>query len=124
MGASRYQRDMKRILQEAEGRSHGWKKRALRRMRSEQDLVEVRLAGRVVGMRQRDSDLVICQKKSFHDEDAALASIAQSALMPGIHKRPARAYHCPHCGYWHLTSQRIPVWKTAAAVSVDDDAAE
>lgn len=114
MGASRYERDRKRIIVESQGRSQGWKKRALKRLNDEQDLYVVRRGGKVVGVRQRDSDLVICRKKTFHVESDALRAIEQAALMGGSNRKPCRAYQCFHCSLWHVTS-----WH-AAPVNLDD----
>ena len=61
----------------------------------EQDLQIVRRGGRgghVVGVRQRDSDLAICRKKSFNVETDALRAIGQMHLMAGQNTKPTGAY--------------------------------
>ena len=98
MAASKYERDRKRIILESQGRSQGWKKRALKRLNADQDLVVVRRGGRIVGVRQRDSDLVICRKKSFNVEsDALRGPSTRCTLMSGTNTKPCRAYQCWHC---------------------------
>lgn len=46
----------------------------------------------------------VCTKTIFANEEAAKAVIEQIAKKNQDRKRPTRAYKCPDCGHWHLTS--------------------
>jgi hypothetical protein len=69
-------------------------------------------AGPVPAWRQRqhdkrsdgDPDAPVCVKRGKHrypDEDAALAALPDKSQSYGT---PLRAYDCPECEFWHLTS--------------------
>lgn len=57
-------------------------------------------------------------KLRFRDKKSALevlhAAVAAAALNPGSRRREQRAYKCPHCRGWHLTSR--PTWIVAAGM--------
>ena len=114
MAASQYQRDRKRIYVESEGRSAGWKKRALKRLDREYDARPIKHGSRVLGVRFGE-DEVSCKKKSFNSEALALDALDQIHAWRGQHTKPQRAYQCMHCSMWHLTH-----W-TTAPVNVDVD---
>lgn len=49
-----------------------------------------------------------CRKKRFRDRIAALMALEKiQAWGSDRGTKPIRAYHCPHCGGWHLTSQEF-----------------
>ncbi len=103
MGASSYQRDRKRIYEEAQSRGKSWKKAALKQLNREYDAEPIRRAGKVVGVRF-EGETVMCRKKSFASRDLALDSLRQikNGQAKG-HKVPRRIYPCPHCCQFHLT---------------------
>lgn len=118
MGASSYQRDRKRVYQEAEGRGRGFKKAALKRLDKEYGAETIRRGGKVVGIRL-DDDSVICKKKSFATREAALDAMMQIAHFRDTgHAKPQRAYSCPFCGQFHVTK------KTSAGQPADIDVDE
>ena len=54
-----------------------------------------------------------CRKRRYRDRVAALLALATTAKRKHARnpKQEARAYRCPHCKGWHLTSQ--PKGRTA-----------
>lgn len=43
-------------------------------------------------------------KVCFDDQESAVSAMATIARDPRDIKKPIRAYQCPSCGAWHLTS--------------------
>ncbi len=48
-----------------------------------------------------------CGKSQFRDEISAKIAMAKIAVKSTELKIPTRAYRCPMCHYWHLTSQEL-----------------
>lgn len=46
-----------------------------------------------------------CAKVRFRDELGAKIALSQIAVKDGAKRRERRAYRCPRCRGWHLTSQ-------------------
>lgn len=61
----------------------------------------------------RAEDLIpfICDKKTFPTKKDAQNSLKTIRSVGGEHKKPQRAYECPKCSGWHLTSMDIEVFK-------------
>jgi hypothetical protein len=62
-------------------------------------------------MGRRDARMRLACPKSgktlFGSEKTATEALHNAwdkAQRVGQHKTPTRVYHCPHCGWWHLTS--------------------
>lgn len=49
-----------------------------------------------------------CQKKTFETEKDANKSLLRIAVLEQKREKPVRAYECPSCGLWHLTSMPEP----------------
>lgn len=53
----------------------------------------------------------ICNKVTYPTEAAAKASLRKIRGAKNKHKKPQRAYECPDCSGWHLTSQDSREWQ-------------
>lgn len=51
----------------------------------------------------------ICEKRTFPTKKDAMDSIKKPAKQDK--KRPIRAYECPKCSGWHLTSKEVEEYK-------------
>ena len=60
-------------------------------------------------MSDRTSAATTCTKRRFRDRIAALLAIESHGRQKPRHKDTVRAYRCPDCKGWHLTSQ--PTWR-------------
>lgn len=49
----------------------------------------------------------ICKKRYFPTKEEARRYLKKVRESKGDHKKPNRAYECPHCSGWHLTSMPI-----------------
>lgn len=47
-----------------------------------------------------------CGKIRYHDRVAAMLALAKAQRSPSRRRHESRAYHCPKCDGWHLTSKR------------------
>ena len=54
-----------------------------------------------------------CRKRRYRDRIAALLALAGTGRRKRTRKQETRAYRCPACKGWHLTSQ--PKGRTHAA---------
>ena len=45
-----------------------------------------------------------CDKKKYKDSRAARGAIRTISKSPNQGKKPIRAYLCPNCGFYHITS--------------------
>lgn len=45
-------------------------------------------------------------KRKYRDRIAALLALADIGQIDRASARERRAYPCPDCGYWHLTSRK------------------
>lgn len=48
-----------------------------------------------------------CTKKPYHDKRLALAHLHFIQNLRDGKVKPVRAYECPLCGKWHITSKAI-----------------
>jgi hypothetical protein len=72
---------------------------------------------------RRAQDMPTCVssgKRRYRDKKSALqvlrTAVAAAALNPDSRRREQRAYRCPDCHGWHLTSRpTLPLRGTAAA---------
>ena len=51
-----------------------------------------------------------CRKVRFRDKVAALIALSRADLKAkrgNTNRRETRAYRCPHCAGWHLTSKEV-----------------
>lgn len=53
----------------------------------------------------------ICEKRTYATRKAAMESIIKPTSK-SQKKAPIRAYECPHCSGWHLTSMPIEIFKS------------
>ena len=103
MNATQFAKRRGRIEHQAD-RTHRWRTKAMRQLVNEAGAVLMVAGSRLVGW-QLPNGQVVCVKARFVTEDAADDQLQQIARTDGIRtKRPVRAYHCGHCGGWHLTS--------------------
>ena len=51
-----------------------------------------------------------CTKIAYPTETEAKWHLRQIKQKDGEHKKPYRAYECPHCSAWHLTSREDITW--------------
>jgi hypothetical protein len=51
-----------------------------------------------------------CQKITYATESIAKAALQTIKSKEQKHKKPYRAYECPDCGGWHLTSKEDINW--------------
>ncbi len=105
MNAGEFARRRARIERE-HGRTEQWKKRALQQLVREARATPVHANGRTVAWRMPDG-VTVCFKHRYADSDTASEALRMIALTEGTHTKPRRAYPCPHCGGWHLTSAVI-----------------
>jgi hypothetical protein len=61
--------------------------------------------GRQVGHRV-PSGGVVCEKERYRTQQAADAELNRIQVHAANQYKPERAYRCPWCGGWHLTSKR------------------
>lgn len=54
----------------------------------------------------------ICHKKAYLSKKEAKAVVKSIARHSRRDKKPKRAYQCPRCGNWHLTSMSIEEYRT------------
>lgn len=95
------------IIEHASGatRKHAWRVKALAKLVREARAVVVVSAHRVIGY-QLPNGQVACLKHRFKNDIDANDSLAQiQAELDGRDMKPQRAYPCPHCHGWHLTSR-------------------
>ncbi|QOE32777.1 hypothetical protein CPT_Mano_045 [Achromobacter phage Mano] len=78
---------------------------AMRRLVNQAGAVVVVIGGKVAGWRMKDGAMV-CTKFRHKDQVSAELMLARAKASNWNHHRiPTRAYACPHCHGWHLTSQ-------------------
>jgi hypothetical protein len=53
----------------------------------------------------------ICEKKTFPTKKDAQQSLKKIRSAGGNHEKPMRAYECPKCSGWHLTSMPYETFK-------------
>lgn len=106
MNAGEFAAKRARINQEAWRRSPTFAKRALARLVREAGAKEiVNGCGKHLGWRMPNGQ-VVCRKETFKTQEAADREMARVAefIDSNRSKAPVRAYQCPSCHHWHLTS--------------------
>jgi hypothetical protein len=104
MNATQFAKRRGRIEHQA-NRPHAWRVKAMQQLVNEARAVVVVIGRRVIGWKLPDGQ-VVCAKARFINADAADDQLLQIARTDGVRpKRPVRAYACPFCAGWHLTSQ-------------------
>ncbi len=85
-------------------RSAKWKRRALKQLVRESGAVEHYAGNRMIGYRLPRGD-VSCLKLRFSTELAASRNLDDCLSLSSVERRnERRAYRCPECKGWHLTS--------------------
>lgn len=104
MNATEFARRRGRIEHQP-GKSHSWRVRALRGLVNDARAILMHADGKVVGY-QLPNGQTVCMKQRYRDEERALAYLAMITRCDGnTQKKPQRAYPCPICHGYHLTSQ-------------------
>lgn len=103
MHASEFARKRAKIERRAASRP-AFLRKAMAHLVHEAGAFVVVVRGQLVGWRMRDGGMV-CIKRRFRDDDAAHAELDRIARDANHRHIPVRAYECPHCRGWHLTSQ-------------------
>lgn len=93
-----------RILARARSERHA--RKAIEHMARKAGAQPVRINGKLIAHVFPDG-FVVCEKRRFRDEAAALDELAGVRAFEHLHahKLPGRAYQCANCGGWHMTSQ-------------------
>ena len=94
-----------RIL--AQGRSDKVTRRAIAHLAREAGAEPVIIARKTVGYQMR-SGVTVCDKRRYATEGEAVLELynVQAFAHLSATKKPVRAYACPHCRGWHMTSQK------------------
>ncbi len=86
------------------GRSHDWRKRAIKRLMAEAGATTQLTAGRVLSYRL-PSGKFVCVKHRYRNETRANEAVQQINLETDGRRKPIRAYPCYFCNGWHITSE-------------------
>lgn len=85
-------------------RSAEWKRRAMRHLIRQSGAVEHYAGSRMIGYRMPRGD-ISCLKLRFSNEAAAMKNLEDCMSLSDVdRRRERRAYRCPECKGWHLTS--------------------
>lgn len=103
MHASTFQRERRKIERQARGKASR-ERRALRQLVQRVGAAAVIEGNRIIGYRMRDGS-VACSKVRYRDDLAAQLDLARIRALPTAGHKPIRAYHCPWCHGFHLTSR-------------------
>lgn len=103
MNAGQFAKRRARIEGE-HGRRRGYASKAMEALVREAGAALIIAHGKVVAWRMPNGQ-VVCRKRRYTSQDAA--EYALGLVHAGPHARyvPERAYLCPYCAGWHLTSQ-------------------
>lgn len=93
-----------RAILERSKRGPQWVRKAMARLILEAKATAVFDGGRHIGWRMTDGR-VACIKWRYRDQAGALVELAAIARLDQAWKKPQRAYRCPYCQGWHLTSR-------------------
>lgn len=104
MNAGEFNRRRERIDREP-GRRPAWRKRALQQLIREASAACVIVDRHLVGWKLPNGQTA-CLKRRYICEATALFGLVMIRRAEGCHTKPVRAYPCPHCSGWHLTSQQ------------------
>ena len=103
MNADRFAQHMAKIERRL-AHSPSRTRNAIRRMARHEGAALVIAGGKVVGYRLKNGS-VVCRKFRYRDQSHALADLTRIANEATNKHIPVRAYPCPHCRGWHLTSR-------------------
>jgi hypothetical protein len=102
MNAAQFARRRGRIEREHQGRR---RQRELAHLVRDAKAALVIVDRKVVGYRLPNGEMV-CVKERHRDEASAMQALERiNAANWNNHRVPVRAYPCPYCHGWHLTSQ-------------------
>lgn len=105
MTATEFARRRGRIEHASSGNSHAWRVKAMRALVNQAKAVLIHADGKVIGY-QLPNGQVVCMKQRYRDQGTAETYLAMIARCDGNNqKKPQRAYACPYCHGFHLTSQ-------------------
>jgi hypothetical protein len=104
MNGRRFASKRGRILYRARSERHA--RRAIARLAREAGAQPIYAGGKLVAHVFPDG-FVVCEKRRYRDQAAALAELAGTRAFAHLHdhKLPVRVYPCPHCMGWHATSR-------------------
>jgi hypothetical protein len=102
MNAVQFSRQRTRILRS--NRAEGWQARAMRKLINQSRAIPVVSAHSVIGWRLPTHEIV-CAKRRYPEQQRAIADMLAMQAEYGKEGRPRRAYQCPFCDGWHLTSK-------------------
>jgi hypothetical protein len=91
-------------IEYAQRKSRTWKHRAMQKLIREASAVVVMSAGRVIGWQMQNGQIV-CFKQRYRNEDQAALNLAMIRASSCRDVLPQRAYYCPTCNGWHLSSR-------------------
>lgn len=60
-----------------------------------------------------------CEKQSYKTRQIAMSKLDEISEEDDRGDKPVRAYKCPHCEYWHLTSMAKPHKVTKRNISFE-----
>ena len=103
MNPAQLAREIARIERDR-GRTARWRKRAIAHVVAEAGATQVIVNGELVGWTLPAGGQV-CIKRRYRDAHAANDDLVEFGRRPGTHAKPVRAYYCPHCSGYHLTSE-------------------
>lgn len=81
-----------------------WRRKAHNALIREAHAVVVIGGGKVVAHQLPNGEMV-CIKRRFKNEGQALETLGQIAMCDRRDHAPIRAYPCPSCHGWHVTSE-------------------
>lgn len=102
MNAHQFSRHRARI--EDDLRSPQWKRDAFRHLLRQARVIIILAEWKVRGWRLPTGE-VICIKRRYQTEGHASLVLDNIGMTSGTHRKPVRAYPCPYCTGWHLTSR-------------------
>lgn len=104
MNAGQFAKRRARIEHDAWHRGQRFASKALAALVREAGAIRIVIFGRQTGWRLPGGQIV-CLKHRFPSELDAQTALVGIQECPRTRKIPGRAYQCPHCNGWHLTSQ-------------------
>jgi hypothetical protein len=105
VNAGQFARRLARIDHQ-HGRSRDYRRKAFKSLLRESGAAIIIIEGKVTGWRMTNGQ-VVCKKRRYHSEEAALEYLGAAHANPMTKKLPCRHYACPFCGGWHLTSSPL-----------------
>jgi hypothetical protein len=103
MHASEFARKRAKIERRAKGRTQ-FARKAMEHLQREAQATQIIVKGRVVAWLMKDGG-VVCAKERYHDAIQAQLELVRIARFARNSYVPVRAYPCPYCHGFHLTSR-------------------